>query len=318
VVRGARGTTPQTALLAEARRLFPTLWRELNFNVGLSRRGLLDLAACAAAMDDIERAADLARRLGVAAWPVPPREVRVLAPLLGADAAPHGALWQPDAGVVDGDAVVWGYARIAAARGADIVEDGAADAVVMQGGRVAGVQVGERLVRADTVVLAAATAPHLLARAGITAPLAAAPRHLLVCEPVRPLLDVVVSGDALGGTVRQSGAGAVMFETTEGGAGGWAATRTAAARLAAQFPDLRSLRVVRADTIAGLASADGAPVVGPLAVPGLWASLGWGEDEVAAAPALGLALADSIAQDRLHPLLAALAPARLAAMDALS
>jgi sarcosine oxidase subunit beta len=319
VVHGVGRTAAAMALLERSRRLFPTLSGALNFNLRPARRGLLDLAFTAEAMAELDRIADDARALGVAAWIVPPREVRVLAPLLGPDATLPGpllgALWQPDAGIVDGDAVVWGYARNAATQGVDIAENVAISALTTEGGAVTGVRIGRHTIETGAVVLASGEASRLLTAAGIAAPLLPARRRTLVSESAPALLDVIARGRMIGGALRQSRRGELLLDIAPGPApdptDDWAVARAAARRLVALFPALSRFRLTGIEAADGLTAADGAPVLGPLGPAGLWAVLGWDADEVAVAPAAGLALAASIATGELHPLIAPFAADRL-------
>jgi sarcosine oxidase subunit beta len=280
-------------------------------------RGLLSLAFSEVELDRLAYVAASGAAAGVPLWMVPPREARALLPDLAPDTAlPQplcSALWQPGAALVDGDAVVWGFARMAAALGADIVEDCAATELVVEGGRVRGVRLSGKVVEAGTVVVAAAEAVPLLDAAGIALPLAVRQRHVFTLAAGPPFLDVTVEASLLGGVASRSRRGStVLTRGAAAGAAPWDAAAEAAGRLVALLPAAGRRGLASAAAVTTATTPDGAPILGPLGPDGLWAAIGWDDQEVAAAPAAGAALAAAIEEGDPGPELAPFAAARFA------
>jgi sarcosine oxidase subunit beta len=305
VLRYDRREPAAIALFVDARRRYERLGAELDFNLGFAVHGLLNLAFSEIELDRLSCVAALGAHAGNTLWMVPPREARSLLPVLAADGdlpAPlAGALWQPSAALIEADAVVWGYARMAAAHGADIVEDCHVSTIEMAGGRAVGVRTAAGFVGAGSVVLAGAETEALLPGAGVALPLVLGARAVMTTAPARPLLDRTVGTSFLGGLVHQNRQGRLVLTLDRPEAAPWTVAGDAAARLLALAPALGHLRLARAERVVAVTTPDGAPILGPLGPDGLWACFGWGGDEVAAAPAAGARLADSIANGWPQP-----------------
>lgn len=109
--------------------MVPELWegleQDLNFNVMMSQRGVLNLFH-----SDSQRAASARRgnsmRLnGIDAELLDREQVKAMVPLLDYDNARFpvfGGLLQRRGGTARHDAVAWGFARAADARGVDIIQ----------------------------------------------------------------------------------------------------------------------------------------------------------------------------------------------------
>ncbi|HVV95132.1 MAG TPA: FAD-binding oxidoreductase [Hyphomicrobiales bacterium] len=304
VLRTDRREPAAIALYAEARRRYEGLSRTLDFNLGLTPRGLLVLAHSELELDRLAYVAAVAAEAGAASWMVPPREARSLLPRLAPDLALPGplagALWQPGAALVDGEAVMWGFARMAAALGADIVEGCPATGLRLAGDRVAGVETTKGRVAAETVVVTDAAAVPLLAAAGVAVPLEPRVRHVFTMAPGPPVLDVTVESSLLGGLASRSRRGGMLLAVDAApGRAAWSAASEAATRLTTLLPASSRLSLAAGASATTLATPDGAPILGPLGPEGLWACLGWDDGEVAAAPSIGTALAAAIGQGGL-------------------
>lgn len=127
-----------------ALKLWEGLSQDLNFNVMYSARGVLNLTHSPAEVDAAMRRGNAMRLNGIDAEWMSRDEVARWIPNL--DCSPqarfpiHGGLLQPRGGTVRHDAVAWGYARAADARGVDIIQQCEVTGLRMQGGAVTGVE----------------------------------------------------------------------------------------------------------------------------------------------------------------------------------
>lgn len=95
------------------------------------------------------------------------------------------ALWCADEGVVDVHALLTHYLRAARAGGFALRTDAGVSELVVEGGRVVGVQTPTEAIRAEVVIDATGAWAGRLGRAGRSLPLQPVRRHLFVSGPVR-------------------------------------------------------------------------------------------------------------------------------------
>ena len=119
---------------------------------------------------------------GIASRMVTPDEARAIVPQLDVEGVLAGA-FNPVAGYVTPEAVVQGYAKAAAARGAQIVQSCAATRVTVDGGRVVGVETELGTIATERVICAAGIwSRELAATAGVDLPLEPEPRWMFFTE----------------------------------------------------------------------------------------------------------------------------------------
>ena len=144
IVRSNYFYAESVALYDLALRLYEGLSRELNFNVMLSQRGILNIAHTPAQLEMAARLANAMQLNGVDAQLWGPNEIRARLPLmtqsLDSRYLPNGGVWQRRGGIARHDAVAWGYARAADRLGVDIVENCEATNFIMQNGACVGVE----------------------------------------------------------------------------------------------------------------------------------------------------------------------------------
>ena len=103
---------PESAALYDlALRMYEGLSKELNFNIMLSQRGMLEIAHSPAEMELYARMANAMRINGIDIELLDPDDVRRLVPILNPDERSRypncGGMFQPRAGVARHDAVAW-------------------------------------------------------------------------------------------------------------------------------------------------------------------------------------------------------------------
>src|SRR5262249_28296067 len=156
-------------------KLWEGLEQDLNYNTMVSQRGVLNLHHSDSQRDAFARRGNAMRLHGVDAELLERDEVRALIPYLDFDNARfpiHAGLLQRRGGTARHDAVVWGYARAADARGVDIVQNCEVTGIRVSNGHVSGVETTRGSIRADKVALAVAgSSSRLAAMAGLRLPI---------------------------------------------------------------------------------------------------------------------------------------------------
>ena len=309
---------PESARLYEfSLRLYEGLSKELNFNIMLSQRGVLTLAHSRHDLDAQSRWANAMQCNGIDAELLDARQVHELEPRLnmGPDARYPilGGFIQRRGGSARHDAVAWGYARAASARGVDIVQNCTVTGFCHSGQGVNGVRVRhqgrEFEIHADKVALAVAGHSSVLAAmAGLSLPVTSYALQAMVTEPVKPVLNTVTMTPALGGYWSQSDKGEVVIGgpldhfPSYAQRGSFDVMQHVVAATCEMLPSLARLRLLR--QWAGIVDVvhDSSPIIGATPVPGLYINCGWGTGGFKAIPVGGWTLAHAVATGRPHEL----------------
>ena len=302
---------PESARLYDLSvRLYEELSEELNFNVMLSQRGMIMLAHSESELEIQTRSANAMLLTGVDAELLTPEEIRRRVPLLDMQRFPVlGGICQPRAGIARHDAVAWGFARGADALGVDIVQNCEVTGFLFEGARVVGVETAKGPIAAGRVALAAAGHSGVLAGlAGFRLPLVSYCLQGLVSEPIKPVLDTVISSPAVGTYVSQSDKGELVFgagidrQPSYAQRGNFPTTQSVVAGLLAMFPCFSQLKLLRQWGGIVDVAPDSSPILGPAPVEGLYLNCGWGTGGFKAIPAGGYLLAHILAKGEHHPI----------------
>ena len=303
------------AIYEHALKLWEHLSVELNFNVMLSQRGVLNLAHNLGDVREGVRRVQANLLNGVDAEWLDPAQVKAFCPVLNVSPQARypvmGATLQRRAGVARHDAVAWGYARAADDRGVDILQNCEVTGFDIVDGRIRGVRTMRGDIKAKKVAIVAAGHNSVLAAmAGVRLPLQSHPLQALVSEPVKPVLDCVVMSNAVHVYVSQSdkgelvmGAGIDAFNSYAQ-RGSLPILEDIASAMIELFPIVSRLKILR--SWGGIVDIcpDASPIIGKTPVEGLFINCGWGTGGFKATPGSGWVLADTIANDRPHPLAA--------------
>ncbi|TBU97883.1 sarcosine oxidase subunit beta [Stutzerimonas kirkiae] len=294
-------------------KLWEGLSRELNYNVMLSQRGVLNLAHSTAQLEAYARRGNALRQGGIDAMLLDREQVQARVPLLDCSEQSRypvvGGLLQERAGTARHDAVVWGYARAADSLGVDIIQNCEVTGFTRQGGRISGVETSMGTIGAGRVGMAVAGYSSQLARlAGLRLPLESHVLQAFVTEPVKPVLDTVVTSGALHVYVNQSDKGELViggdidFYNSYAQRGNLPEIEHSAAAVLGLFPCFSRLRVLR--TWGGIMdmSMDGAPIIGATPLDGLYLNAGWCYGGFKATPASGWVFAHTLAEGQPHAL----------------
>ncbi len=294
-------------------KLWEGLSQDLNFNVMFSQRGVINLAHSDAQLDSLGRRGNAMRLNGIDAVMLSCDEVTRRVPLL--DCSPTarfpvwGGLMQPRGGVARHDAVAWGYARAADARGVDIIQNCEVTGIRRDGDRVVGVDTTRGTIGGDKIgIVVAGNSSRLAAMADVRLPIESHVLQAMVTEPLKPVLDTVVTSGATHLYISQTDKGEILMGGDLDGYNSYAQRGNLpliehlAASAISMFPFLSRLRLMR--TWGGVMdmSMDGSPIIGKLPVKGLYLDGGWCYGGFKATPGSGWVFAHTIAQDRPHAL----------------
>ena len=208
-------------------KLYEGLGRELNFNVMLSQRGVLNLAHNLHDLRELSRRVNAIRLNGIDSEVLTPAQIKAMVPIL--DTSPDvrypvlGASLQRRGGVARHDAVAWGFARGADARGVDVIQNCEVTGIRQRNGTVEGVETSRGYIRAGKVgVVVAGHASVLAAMAGFRLPIESHPLQALVSEPIKPIHHSVVMSNAVHVYVSQSDKGELVIGAGIDGYGSYA------------------------------------------------------------------------------------------------
>ena len=197
-------------------KLYEHLSAELNFNVMFAQRGHLTLAHSDSSLRTMSWRAEVNKLEGVDSGVIGPEEVKRLVPFMDTSKKARypilGALYHPPGGIIRHDAVVWGYARAADARGVHIHQNTEVTGIDVENGRVRGVKTKRGDVKTNTVINCTAGWSTLISEmAGVKLPISTFPLQAAVTEPVRPFLDPVIVSGTLHVYVSQTDRGELVF-----------------------------------------------------------------------------------------------------------
>jgi sarcosine oxidase subunit beta len=300
-------------LYEKSLRLYEGLSQDLNFNVMLSQRGVVNLAHSEHDIREMSRRVNALRLNGIDSEMLSREEVQALVPILDCSPAARypvlGGSIQRRGGVARHDAVAWGLARAADARGVDIVQNCEVTGILREGGRVAGVETTRGTIRAPKVgCVVAGHASVLAAMAGLRLPIESHPLQALVSEPIKPVLHTVVMSGAVHAYVSQSDKGELVMGagidayTSYAQRGALNVVAHTVAAVCELFPIFNRVRAMR--TWGGIVDVcpDASPIIGKTPVEGLYFNCGWGTGGFKATPGSGWVFAHTIARDEPHPL----------------
>ena len=294
-------------------KLWEGLSQELNYNVMFSQRGVLNLGHNLQDMRDISRRVNANRLNGIDGELVDAAGVKQLVPVIelnGCSRYPiHGASYQPRAGTARHDAVAWGYARGADARGVDIIQQCEVTGIRRDGDKVIGVETTRGFIKTPKVgVVVAGNASVLAEMADMRLPIESHPLQALVSEPLKPILDTVVMSNAVHGYISQSDKGELVIGagidhyTGYGQRGSFNIIEGTIQAIVEMFPIFSRVRMMRqwggiVDT-----APDACPIIARTPVQGLYFNCGWGTGGFKATPGSGWVFAHTMARDEAHEL----------------
>jgi sarcosine oxidase subunit beta len=285
--------------------LFRELSNELDFNIMYSERGQLTLAHSDATVRAFRQRCEVNRHFGGRTEMLDRQQIRELVPLLNLETGHTpvlAGLWHIDGATARHDAVAWGYARGAIARGAEFHPLTEAQGFVVEKNRVTAVKTNRGVVQCGCVVQAVAgSSSILMGKLGIRAPIHTYPLQAMVTQPVKPFLTPLVSSSALHCYVQQTGRGEVLIG---GGSDPYPLYNSRStldlkegllAHAIEMFPFLANAKLMR--QWAGITdmTPDYSPIMGRSPIDNYYLDAGWGTYGFKATPICGKTMAELVA-----------------------
>ncbi|CAO3433273.1 sarcosine oxidase subunit beta family protein [Azospirillum endophyticum] len=301
-------------LYEHAVKLWEGLSQELNYNVMFSQRGVMMLAHTVHDIQSFKRHIHSNRLNGIDnEWLTPEQAKEYCPPLDIAANARYpvvGAALQRRGGTARHDAVAWGYARAASARGVDIIQNCPVTAIRRDAdGRVTGVETARGFIKAKKVAVSAAgNTSVVMDTAGVRLPLESYPLQALVSEPVKPVFPCVVMSNTVHAYISQSDKGELVIGsgtdqyTSYSQRGGLPLIEHTVAAICEVFPIFNRMRMLRKWGGIVDVTPDRSPIIGKTPVPGLYVNCGWGTGGFKATPGSANVFAHTIARDEPHPI----------------
>jgi sarcosine oxidase subunit beta len=144
-----------THLYEKSMKLWEGLSQDLNYNVMFSQRGVLNLGHSLQDMRDIARRVTANRLNGVDGEMLDAAQVKAMVPIINTSPDARypilGASLQRRGGIARHDAVAWGFARGADARGVDILQKCEVTGIRRESGQVVGVDTSRGFIKARKV-----------------------------------------------------------------------------------------------------------------------------------------------------------------------
>ena len=291
-------------------KLWEGLEADLNYNVMHSQRGLINLFHSDAQRDAAARRGNAMINQGDDAVLLDRAGVRRLLPWLDFDNARFpvvGGLYHPRGGTARHDAVAWGYARAADARGVDLIQNCEVTGIDITSGRLRGVRTTRGAIRAKKVAMVAAgRSGQVAAMAGMRLPVESHLLQAFVTEGLKPCIDHVVTFGMGHFYISQSDKGGLVFGgdldfyPSYAQRGNLPAAERVMEAAMALMPMIGKARVLRSWGGIMDMTPDGSPIIDRTPVEGLYLNCGWCYGGFKAVPASGFAMAHLLATGRPH------------------
>jgi heterotetrameric sarcosine oxidase beta subunit len=291
-------------------KLWEKLEGELNYNVMHSQRGHIILFHSDGQRDAAARRGNAIVNQGDDAELLSRDQLKRMLPYLDYEQTRfpiYGGLIQRRAGTARHDAVAWGYARGADARGVDLIQNCEVTGIDVQDGRVTGVQTTRGAIRAKKVaIIVAGRSSQVAAMAGMRLPIESHILQAFVTEGLKPVIDHVVSFGMGHFYISQSDKGGLVF----GGDLDFYASYAARGNLPmlehvmeagmTLMPMIGKAKILRGWGGIMDMTPDGSPIIDKTHIDGLYLDCGWNYGGFKAIPASGWAMAHLMATDESH------------------
>jgi len=314
IVRSNYLLRPNARFYEFSLKIWEGLAQELNYNLMFSPRGVLNLAHSDGQMEVVTRRGNALCVNGIDAAVLDRNQVRDMVPELdcseNARYPIRGGLLQRRGGIARHDAVAWGFARAADGLGVDIVQNCEVVGIKCERGRVIGVETTRGDIRADKVgITVAGHTGQLCQMAGFEVPVESHVLQAMVTEPLKPVLDTVVTSGAVHSYVSQSDKGDFVIGGDMDGfnsfaqRGGFNVVEHTAAAMVSLMPFLSRMRLMR--TWGGVVdqSFDGSPIMGHTPIENLFLNGGWCYGGFKATPGSGWCFAHTLTHGEPHELI---------------
>ena len=296
------------AIYDHALNLWKTLGRELNYNIMMSHRGVLNVAHDEGEARTIKRRVEANRLNGIEAEWLDAKQVKEFCPPVNISPDVRypilGGSLQRSGGSNRHDAVVWAFARAAHQLGVDIVQQCEVTGFKIEGDQIAGLSTTKGDIKTPKVASVVAGHSSVMAKmADIKLPIESHPLQALVSEPVKPIMPCVLMSNQVHVYVSQSDKGGMVIGAgidpycSYSQRGGFNIIEEQMAAVMELFPMMSRLRMVR--QWGGIVDVcpDASPLITKTPVKGFYINAGWGTGGWKATPGSGHVFADLFAND---------------------
>jgi sarcosine oxidase subunit beta len=314
IIRSNYLTPEGVKFYEESLRLYRDLSQDLDFNILYSERGHFTLAHTDAAMRTSRWRAEVNKHLGVNSELIYPDDIAKLCPSLDMSEDVRypilGALYHPPGSIARHDAVAWGYAARASQMGVEIHQQTGVTGLVIEAGKIKGVETTRGRIGAGRVMQAVAGMTSVVAdMAGFKLPIRTIPLQACVSVPLKPFLDQIIVSGSLHVYVSQSSRGELVMGGSTDPYGLYSTRSTLdfkeglLGHMLELLPMLGEVKILR--QWAGMAdmTPDFSPVMGKTPVENYYIDSGWGTWGFKATPVCGKTMAYTIANDAPHELI---------------
>ncbi|QHQ37376.1 sarcosine oxidase subunit beta family protein [Algicella marina] len=305
IVRANYHIDGNTEFYSHSLKLWEGLEQELNYNVMMSQRGVINLAHSDGQMDFYARRGNAIRLQGDDAELLGRDEVRAAYPYLDHQNARfpiHGGLLQRRGGTARHDAVAWGFARGADTRGVDLIQNCEVTGFRIERGRVLGVETSRGSIMADKVGMSVAGRSSQVGQmAGLRLPIESHVLQAFVTEGLKPILPGVVTFGMGHFYISQSDKGGLVFGgdldfyNSYAARGNLPMVEHVCEAGMAMMPMIGRARMLRSWGGIMDMTMDGSPIIDKTPVDGLFFNGGWCYGGFKATPASGWCFAHLIA-----------------------
>jgi len=307
IVRANQRTQENLRLYDEGLKLWPQLTKELDFNIMFFNCGNINLAHSEAALSALRLQVATAQFHGIDSQLIDPKECKEFVPALDISDRPRfpvmGGMYHPPGGTIRHDAVVWALAKGVSKYGVHISQETEVTGIGVENRNVSFVDTPKGKIFTPRVLIAAGGySTRVASMVGIRLPIHVLTIQAMVTQPLKPILNHVVSSGAYHCYANQTLKGEIATGAHMDPWPNYTNQTTAyymkhqAEALTELLPCLRGVKFMR--TWGGLAdmTPDMAPVMeGNTPIGGLYLDCGWGYFGFKSAPVTGKYMAQYIA-----------------------
>ena len=291
-------------------KLWENLEQDFNYNAMVSQRGVMNIFHSDPQRDAFVRRGNAMLMSGADAVILDEKDLKKMTPFLDFDNARFpikGALWQPRGGSVRHDAVAWGYAKGADAKGVDIIQNCEVTGFIIKNGRCLGVETNKGTIKSTKIAsCVAGSSSKVMSKAGIKLPIESHVLQAFVSEGLKPVLPGVITFGAGHFYVSQSNKGGLVFGGDIDGYNSYAqrgnlpVVEDVCEGGMAIMPMIGRARLLRMWGGIMDMSMDGSPFIDKTDIKGLFFNGGWCYGGFKATPASGYCYAHLLATGKPH------------------
>lgn len=317
IIRSNYLWTDSAGIYEKGLKLWEGITREVNFNMMLSQRGVLNLGHNLQDMRGIHRRVNANRLNGVDGVVLNPQEIKRMVPIINISETNTrypvlGASFQPRGGIARHDALAWGMARACDSLGIDVIQECEVTGIRRENNRIVGVETSKGYIETGKVgAVTAGNSGVIASMVDMRLPIESHPLQALVSEPIKPVIDTVVMSGAVHVYISQSDKGELVIGAGIDKYNGYAQRGSITvieeqlAALVELYPIVSRLRLMRHWAGCVDTCPDASPLVTKTDIEGMYFNCGWGTGGWKATLGSGWCFAHTIANDEPHPLNAA-------------